>query len=194
MPSDATKLLLDIRAGRANPRDLFPLVYDELRRVAGGLMRGERTDHTLEPTALVHEAYLRLVRQEKAEWQDRAHFLAIAARAMRQVLTDHARQRNRQKRKHDKVPLNSALIRIEQSADGLDMEALDAALTRLSEIDPRAADVAEKRLLGGMTVKEVGEVLGISVSTVEREWRYAFAWLRQKLAPEQPSPSPPAGQ
>ncbi|MBL8877715.1 MAG: sigma-70 family RNA polymerase sigma factor [Phycisphaerales bacterium] len=183
MATDATKMLVDIRAGRRSPADLFPLVYDELCRVARQQMRKERADHTLQTTGLVHEAYMRLIRQEKAEWQDRAHFLAIAARAMREILVDHARHKKRKKRggNREQVPLDSALAWVEEST-GVDVEAFDAALTRLTEINPRAVEVIQMRALGGMTLEEVSAALNVSVSTVEREWRYGRAWLRNALA------------
>ncbi len=184
MPSDVTQLLTDLRGGKPRAADeLFPLVLDELRRLAASLLRGERPGHTLSTTALVNEAYLRLVKQEAAGWQDRAYFLAVAAQAMRRILVDHARQRNRVKREggHDRVPLDSALVDMYESSTGMDVEPLDAALTNLARIRPRAAQVVDMRFFAEMTVDQIACVLGASVSTVEREWRYARAWLKDAL-------------
>jgi len=183
--ADATRLVREFRAAREGAgEELFALIYDDLRQIASYLLRHERADHTLEPTALVHEAYMRLIRQDQADPQDQVHFRAVAARAMRQVLVDHARGRNRKKRhgQRDRVPLDTSLLRIEESTNGVDPEVLDAALVRLGEINARAAEVVQMRFFGGLTAEGAAAVLGVSVSTVEREWRYARAWLRRRLA------------
>jgi RNA polymerase sigma factor (TIGR02999 family) len=156
---------------------LLPLVYGELRRAAGHLMRAERPDHTLEPTALVHEAYLKLVDQTRVEWQSRAHFFAVAAKAIRRILVDHARLKNSLKRGggRTKLSLDERLIAsFEQSIDTL---ALDQALRKLADTHPRHARIVEARFFGGMTIQETATTLDISTATVEREWRYARAVL-----------------
>ena len=184
MSSDATQLLADLRAGRRAAADeLFPLVYQELRRLAAYLLHGEPPNRPADSTSLVHEAYLRLVNQHKADWQDRAHFCAVAAQAMRRILVDHARRRKREKRGggRDQVPLDSALILVETAAR-TDVEALDEALTRLAALNGRAAQTVEMRFFGSLTVDETAAALGLSVSTVEREWRYARSWLYSELA------------
>jgi RNA polymerase sigma factor (TIGR02999 family) len=184
MPSDATQLLADIRAGRrAAAEELFPLVYQELRGLAAHLVRGEPPNQRPDSTSLVHEAYLRLVNQKNADWQDRAHFCAVAAQAMRRILVDHARRRKREKRGggRDQVPLDSALTMVEDAARA-DLEALDEALDRLAAINARAAQAVELRFFAGLTSDETAAALGLSVSTVEREWRYARSWLYCALA------------
>lgn len=184
MPADTTQLLTEARAGRQAAADeLFARVYPDLRRVARRLMDQERPGHLLEPTAIVHDAYLRLVKQQPADWRDRAHFCAVAARAMRQALLDHARAARRVKRGRgrEQVGLGSTLLAMGESTSLVDLESMDAALKRLAEIEPRAAEVVQMRFFGGLTTEEAAAVLGVSVSTAEREWRYARAWLRQRL-------------
>ena len=173
--------------GRSDGQDesavdrLLPLIYRELRAVAGSLMRGERNDHTLQPTALVHEAYLRLVGAEQLDWTDRAHFLALAARAMRRILVDHARQKSAAKREgaRQKITLH------EDVAGGLDRQLavleLDDALEKLKLQDERAGQVAELRLFGGLTVKEVARVLDVAPRTVDNEWAVARMWLAREM-------------
>lgn len=192
MASEATQLLSAVRAGeRAAVDQLFRLVYQELRRLAAGFLRRERGDHTLQTTALVHEAFLRLVDQAPASDRDRGHFLGIAARAMRQILVDHARRRNRLKRggQYGRVPLDSTLMLVEESMGGIDLEALDDALCRLAQINPRAGQSVELRFFAGLTAPQTAEALGCSVTTVEREWRYARAWLYQQLGGDAASDS-----
>ena len=160
---------------------LMPLVYRELRRQAAGYLRKERAGHTLQPTALVHEAYLRLHDQRDVHWQNRAHFFGVAAQAMRRILVDHARGRLRAKRggADRRVTLTeSALVAAERSVDVID---LDAALERLSVLDPRQGRVVELRYFGGLSVEETAEVLEISPATVKREWTMAKAWLHSEL-------------
>jgi len=181
-PTDVTALLGELTKGNpeAGPK-LIPLVYGELRRMAAGYMRRERTGHTLQATALVHEAYLKLLGQHSVDWQNRAHFFGIAAQVMRRILIDHARSHVRDKRGggREAVPLDEALVFCpERSADFL---ALDSALERLAEVDPRQARIVELRFFGGLTVEETAEVVGISPKTVKRDWSVAKAWLHGEL-------------
>lgn len=178
---EVTALLKDWSGGdrRALER-LMPLVYGELRKLAWAYLRRERASHTLQPTALVHEAYLRLVDQRGVDWQNRAHFFGIAARMMRRILVDHARRRQAAKR-------NAALDRLSTSGEPAAAEpdpevlALDQALERLEAMDPRQARIIELRFFGGLTVEETAEVAGISTATVKREWQTARAWLAREL-------------
>ena len=185
VPSDVTALLLAWGRGESEARErLIPLVYAELRRLAAGAMAAERRDHTLEPTALVHETYLKLVRQADVPWQNRAHFFGVAARLMRQILVDHARVRGAQKRGggRPRLTLDSALA---AAAGGNEVEllALDDALTELSRIDEAQGRIVELRFFGGLSVPETAEALGISPATVKRDWAVARAWLFRRLAP-----------
>jgi RNA polymerase sigma factor (TIGR02999 family) len=173
-----TRLLHDLRAGRREAFDaLMPLVYDDLHRRALGYLRRERVGHTLQATALVHEAYLRMVDQRRVEWHDRAHFLAVAAQAMRRILVDHARAQRRQKRGGDMhlEPLDEQSAIVDQPA--IDLLAINEALTRLETIDPLQSRLVELRYFGGLTVEETADVLGVSPATVKREWAIARAWL-----------------
>ncbi|HMF09484.1 MAG TPA: sigma-70 family RNA polymerase sigma factor [Thermoanaerobaculia bacterium] len=162
---------------------LMPLVYDELRGLAVHHLRAERPDHTLQPTALVHEAYLRLIDQKNVVWQNRAHFFGIASQMMRRILVDHARRRNASKR--DGSAYRIELGGEEGSAESPDRDAellaLDRALTQLEELDPRQSRIVELRFFGGLTVEETAEVAGVSTATVKREFRTARAWLRHEL-------------
>jgi RNA polymerase sigma-70 factor, ECF subfamily len=160
---------------------LIPVVYDELRRLAGSYMRRERVDHTLQATALVHEAYLKLIEQRSVNWQSRAHFFGVAAQLMRRILIDHARGHSRQKRggEQKKVSLDEALIFSEQQAD--ELLAVDDSLNLLAKIDPRQAKIVELRFFGGLSVEETAEVLGVSPKTVKRDWSVAKAWLYADL-------------
>ena len=181
-PGDVTLLLGKLKHGdQAAMAELVPIVYKELRRLAGHYLRGERIGHTLQPTALVHEVYLRLVGQQQADWQNRAQFMAVAAQLMRRILVDHARQRNAVKRG---VPIALGLEadRQRKATDGLEeVLAVDEALTRLSQFDPQQCRVVEMRYFGGLAVEEIAEVLGISPRTVDRDWAMAKAWLRAEL-------------
>lgn len=180
--ADVTALLVRLSNGEAAALDrLLPTVYEELRRVARNQLRDEREDHTLRTTELVHEAYEKLVSHSAVDWQDRQHFFAVAARAMRQVLVDHARKKTAEKRGGgaSEVPLEQVTLPRETKTETL--IALDDALDRLAEQDERAAKVVECRFFGGYTIKETADVLDVSRSTVKRDWRGAQAWLNQAL-------------
>jgi RNA polymerase sigma factor (TIGR02999 family) len=181
-PETVTKLLADWSQGdRAALDKLTPLVYEELRRLAHRYMEGQRPDHTLQTTALVNEAYLRLADQRKPNFTNRSHFFAVAAKAMRQILVDYAKAQQRQKRGAgaSKVELDeAALISPEQSSAILD---LNDALERLASLDPRAAHVVELRYFGGLKQEEIAEVLKISIVTIRRDWVFAKAWLYAEL-------------
>ncbi|MGH7550616.1 MAG: sigma-70 family RNA polymerase sigma factor [Gemmatimonadota bacterium] len=182
---DTTRLLLAIRDGKENAAErLVPLIYDDLRALAGRYMRNEPADHTLQPTALVHEAFLRLVDTDRVDWQTRAHFLAVAARTMRRILVDHARRRKAAKRGGgNKVTLVEGLAFSEPRP--LDLVALDEAMARLAGIDERQSSVVELRFFGGLAVEEIAEVLDVSTATVKRDWRFARAWLLHELSPKE---------
>ena len=174
-------MLLEWRGGNEDALErLMPMVYDELRRLAGHYMRSERKEHTLQATALVNEAYIRLV-EMKVSWQDRAHFFAVAARLMRRLLVDHARSHHRAKREGDavKVTLGEALE--VSSGPASDVLAVDEALTRLAEFDPRKSEILELRYFGGLNNEEVAEALNISRATVQRDLRLAKTWLIREL-------------
>jgi RNA polymerase sigma factor (TIGR02999 family) len=160
---------------------LIPLLHRELRRIARALMRGERKGHTLEPTALVNEAYLRLVDVQRIAWRDRAHFLAVAARLMRRILIDHARARRYQKRGGGAVTVTLDGDIAVPSEPGRDLVALDDALATLAQVDERKSRVVELRFFGGMTVEEAATVLNVSVDTIMRDWKLAKAWLLREL-------------
>jgi RNA polymerase sigma factor (TIGR02999 family) len=179
---DVTRLLGQWSDGDAAARDrLLPLVYDELRGLAHRHLRDERHAETLNTTALVHEAYLKLVRLDRATFKGRAYFFAVASRAMRQILVDHARGRRRVRRGGGAAPvtLEDALVAAEER--GGDLLALDEALTRLAALDARAAQVVEYRFFGGLTAEEIAEVLGVPVATVRREWALARTWLHRAM-------------
>lgn len=187
MPDDARTLATDLlgRAGAGDGTalaDLLPIVYDELRRLAAGLMARERTAHTLQPTALAHEAYLRLVDESRLRWQGRPQFFALVAQAMRRILVEHARARGRTKRGGDRsrVELPDAPARVEPGT--LDVLDLDDALLELAAVDPRGATVVELRYFGGMTAADAAAALGISTRSVEDDWHMARAWLKARLA------------
>jgi RNA polymerase sigma factor (TIGR02999 family) len=182
-PPDVTGLLARWTEGdEVALEELFPVVYRELRALAAGRFRSERPGHTLQPTALVHEAYLRLVRQEPGRVANRTHFFALAAKAMRQVLIDHARRRNAEKRlaERNRITFVEGLLATE--ADRLDLEALDDALRALAEFRPRAARIVELRFFGGLTLDEAAEILDLSPATVGRDWTAAKLWLQAELS------------
>lgn len=178
--------------GRDGADRLLQVWYGELRDLARRMFRRERADHTLEPTALVHEAWLKIADQERVDWNGRSHFLALGAQAMRRVLVDHARARKRDKRggQGQAIALTDDLLVSEE--EGLSIVDLDAALLRLERLDRRQASVVELRFFAGLSVREVAEVLGVSVRTVEAEWTAAKAWLGRELprnsAPTEPDP------
>lgn len=177
-----TQILIDWNEGSPGAADrLMPLVYDELRQLARGYLRRERSDHTLQATALVHEAYLRLVDQTTVTWQNRAHFLGVAARQMRRILVNHARRRRAQKRdgEWNKIEFDEALAPAAERS--INLIALDDALQDLAKLNPRHSQIVELRFFGGLTFEEAGEVLDVSSRTAQREWRMARAWLRQEI-------------
>ncbi len=177
---NTTQLLAESRNGDQHALQvLFPLVYDELRRISAHLLRRERADHTLQPTALVHEAYLRMVDQTRVDWQSRAHFLAIAAQMLRRVLVDYARAKHRAKRGSGRIVLS--LQDVPGPAPNLDVLALDEALIELARIDPQQSRIVECRFFAGISIEETAASLGISPATVKRDWAVARAWLYRRL-------------
>jgi RNA polymerase sigma factor (TIGR02999 family) len=182
-----TQLLQSWQKGDAQSgEDVVPLVYAELRRIARMRLSAERAGHTLQPTALVHEAWLRLMQQHGASWQNRAQFFAIAAQAMRRILVDHARRRHSGKRNAGETPI--ALESVEDSiaspVPDQEMLALDAALEQLSALDPRQGRIVELRFFGGLSIEEAATVLDLSPTTVKREWATARAWLFREIQRE----------
>jgi RNA polymerase sigma factor (TIGR02999 family) len=182
--SEVTRLLQQWGDGRQDALErLLPQVYAELRRLASSYLRRERPNHTLQATALVHEAFLKLVDQRAVRWQNRAHFFGIAAQAMRRILVDHARAHAAGKRGSGEQPVSLDEALVVTSALDVDLLALDEVLTRLSAIDPQQSRVVELRFFGGLTLEETAEVMGISPATVGREWTLAKAWLYAELHP-----------
>jgi RNA polymerase sigma factor (TIGR02999 family) len=180
-PQDITELLLAWSEGNQDAlKKLTPLVYGELHRLAHHYMAGERTGHTLQSTALVNEAYLRLVQTNRVQWQNRAHFFGVSAQLMRRILVDFARSRQYAKRGGNApvVSLDDAPVAVQECAE---LVALDDALSALSAMDPRKGQVVELRFFGGLSVEETAEVLKVSVETVMRDWRLAKVWLRREL-------------
>ena len=183
VPQDATKLLAEHAAGDASSASrLLPLVYDQLRGLAASYMRGERADHTLQPTALVHEAYLRLIDQTRIDWQGKTHFFAMSATQMRRILVEHARARQAEKRGGDLDRTTLVDVLDLSGGEALEMLALDEALDKLSRESSRQARVAELRVFVGLEIREIAFILGISESSVKRDWRVARAWLQRELA------------
>jgi len=181
-PNEITHLLQRWQAGDRNALDqLMPIVYDELRRLARHYLSGERREHTLQPTALVNEAYLRLVDQRTAKWANRAQFFGVAANMMRRILVDHAREKNADKRRMMKnaVSLDEALS--VPAAEDLNLVALDESLNALASVDEGKCKIVELRFFVGLPVPEVAEVLGMSEATVKREWSFAKAWLYRDM-------------
>ena len=180
--SSVTRLLVDWTNGRKEARDeLMPLVYEELRRLAGARLRDERANHTLQATALVHEAYVRLIDQTRVEWRNRAHFFAIAARIIRRILVDHARKRRAEKREGNRLRVTideNLAVRAEPDLDLID---LDQALEELAEMDPELSRLVELRFFAGLTIEETAAALSVSPATVKREWATARAWLHRRL-------------
>ena len=183
LPHQVTALLKDWSNGDPTARDeLMPLVYEELRRLAHQYMSRERSGNTLQTSALVNEAYLRLVDQRDVHWQNRAHFFGIAAQMMRRILVDHARKRHNQKRGGNalRITLDKAVIVPQDRA--ADVVALDEALTTLAIIDQRKSQMVELRFFGGLSIEETAEVLKVSPATVMRDWTLAKAWLRREMS------------
>lgn len=183
-----TQLLINWRNGDTAALDqLMPIVYEELRRLARGFMGKERNNHTLQTSALINEAYLKLVDQDETNWQNRAHFFAVAAQIMRHILVDHARSYGYEKRGAgaQRVGLDDANVFNEQRAG--ELVALDEALTNLAAIDPRKSRLVELRFFGGLNIDETAEVMDLSPTTVQREWRAAKAWLQRFIKGENPT-------
>jgi RNA polymerase sigma-70 factor, ECF subfamily len=177
---DVTLLLAEWAKGNQQALDdLIPLVYRELRRLAASQLRKERRNHTLQPTALVHEAYLRLVDQKHPNWQDRSHFFGVAARLMRQILVDHARRRRAGKRAAHKLSLEEA-VSFQQERSG-DLLALDRSLDGLEKFDPRKCKAVELRYFGGLSMDEIAQMLAVSTVTIRRDLRMAEAWLYREM-------------
>lgn len=182
--ADVTQMLIELTEGnREVVNEILPLIYAELRRLAGSYLRRERASHTLQPTALVHEAYMKLIDQKNVKWQNRAHFFGIAAQIMRRILMDYARKHKAEKRGGDgeNVALEEGFIIIE-SEKSAELLALDEALENLSKVDETKAKIVELRYFGGLSVEETAEVLGVSEITVKRHWRMAKAWLYGQLS------------
>jgi RNA polymerase sigma factor (TIGR02999 family) len=169
------------RGDRDALEKLTPLVYEELRGIAAGYMRDERPGHTLQATALVNEAYVRLIGQRRVSWQNRAHFFGIAAQLMRRILIDHARRRQAAKRGAGAVRVTGSMDVAGAPEQDFDLLAIDGALSRLELLDAAQARIVELRFFGGLTVEETAEVAGVSTATVKREWRTARAWLRHEV-------------
>jgi RNA polymerase sigma-70 factor (ECF subfamily) len=180
-----TQLLLRWSAGDETAREaLLPLVYDDLRRLARSHLRGERRQHTLQPTAIVHEAYLRLVEQSGVNWRNRAQFFGLASTLIRNILVDYARQQQAQKRGGDRLKLTLNEAGLVSHGPELELLALEEALTQLATIKPRHCRLVELRFFGGLTIAETAAVLGVSHTIVEQDWTFARAWLRHTLRGE----------
>lgn len=187
---DITQLLDRVASGDQRAVDiLLPVLYDELRAIAEHHLRSERQDLTLQATALVHEAYLRLVNQDKAVWEGRTHFLAIASQAIRRILVDAARARNAQKRGGDRKRLQLDTSMLIDEPKPADLVALDAALAHLAELYPEKAKIVELRFFGGLTVAEVSAFLDIPSRTIDRHWQFARAWLYRQLSEQPENPA-----
>jgi len=198
-----TELLVNWASGDQDAlNELIPLVYGQLRRLAERQLRSERSNHTLQPTALVNEAYMRLINQRAVTWQSRAQFVGLASQLMRRILIDHARARLRAKRGAGATPvsLNQTSVVLTSNEDGpqaealafaadptVDLTAIDAALVRLERLDPKQSRIVELRFFGGLSIEETAEVVGVSAATVKREWALARAWLRRELMSMTPS-------
>ncbi len=181
-PNEITQMLKEVQAGnRQSLDDFLPLVYQELKKIAAYKLSLERSNHTLQATALVHEAYLRLIDQHSVDWQNRAHFFAIASEMMRRILVNHAEAHNAQKRGDGKTLISLDDVNDLAADSEVDLIFLDNALNELAEFDAGAAKIVELKFFGGLTNEEAAEVLGVSESTIKREWRMARAWLTTKL-------------
>jgi RNA polymerase sigma-70 factor, ECF subfamily len=192
--ADITVLLRGAALG--DPRDaelLMVAIYDDLKRMAAGQLKGERAGHTLDPTALVHEAYIRLINQRNAEWNDRLHFFSIASRIIRRILTDYARERHALKRGGPHKPVRIEHHDVAAPARDLDLGALDEALSELAELSERQARIVELRFFGGLTVPQIAEALSIGSRSVDRDWQAARAWLFHRLSELEAERSDAAG-
>lgn len=182
-PEEITRMLIAWNQGDERARDeLMPRIYDELRRLARAHLRRERASHTLQPTALVHEVFLRLVDQSPVNWQSRAHFFGAAARLMRQILINHAEARRAAKRGGDAERISLSDVDHSTVKQEIDLIALNEALKKLERIDPQQGRIVEMRYFSGLTIEEVAEALGVAPATVKREWSAARAWLRRELS------------
>jgi RNA polymerase sigma factor (TIGR02999 family) len=187
-PEEITALLAKYRDGDGDAlNELLPVIYDELRKIAGRRLRYERREHTLQPTALVHEAYLRLADQKDAQWQSRTHFFACAARVMRNILVDNARARRTEKRGGGLQPVTFDVAAFVPAGSDPDVVALDEALRELEARDPVRSRVVELRYFGGLSIEEVAEVMRVSSPTVKRHWTTARAWLHRELSRRGPA-------
>lgn len=187
-PDTITDLLISAGGGDERARDrMLPLVYQELRRIAATYMSRERDGHTLQPTALVHEAYLRLIDQRRVDWRNRAQFVGLAATMMRRILLNHARDRAAAKRGGDARRVSVSLAADVLAQPELDIISLHDALDRLARIDPRKGEVVELKFFGGLTTPEIADVLRLSPATVERDWSFARAWLCDALVGDAPA-------
>ncbi len=185
--ADITQMLIDLTDGNKEVvNEILPVVYAELRKLASSYLRKERGNHTLQPTALVHEAYMKLIDQKKVKWQNRSHFFGIAAQVMRRILMDYARKHKAEKRggAGENVSLEEEFIII-QGERSHELLALDEALENLAKMDEMKAKIVELRYFGGLSVEEVAEVLGVSEITIKRHWRMAKAWLYGQIASEE---------
>jgi RNA polymerase sigma factor (TIGR02999 family) len=183
-PSEVTQMLIELTDGNQEVVNrILPHIYDELKRLASSYLRRERSDHTLQPTALVHEAYMKLIDQKRVRWQNRAHFFGIAAQVMRRILMDHARKHQAGKRggEAEKLPIEEEILVVSHDRSG-ELVALDDALHTLAEMDEQKAKIVELRYFGGLSIEETAEVMGVSVPTINRQWRMAKAWLYSQLA------------
>lgn len=186
---EVTEILAEMRGGSSDAWNrLLPLIYTELRQLAARSLRNERQDHTLQATALVHEAYLRLVGQTQVAWRDRAHFIAAAGQTIRRILVDHARARMRRKRagRRARIQLDETVAVLPQR--DINLVALDEAMTKLAEHAPRKARVVEMRFFGGATVEETAEVFGMTTRSIERDWKFARAWLFREISKGEDKP------
>ena len=179
-----TEMLIELTDGNKEVvNHILPHIYDELRRLASSYLRKERSNHTLQPTALVHEAYMKLIDQNRVKWQNRAHFFGIAAQVMRRILMDHARKHQAEKRggEFEKLPIEEEILIVSHDKSA-ELIALDEALEELAKLDPDKAKIVELRYFGGLSIEETAEVMGVSVPTVNRHWKMAKAWLFSQIS------------
>lgn len=185
-PNKITRMLIELTDGNQEVvNQILPHIYDELKRLASSYLRRERPNHTLQPTALVHEAYMKLIDQKRVHWQNRAHFFGIAAQVMRRILLDHARKHQADKRggEVEKLPIEEEILVVSHDKSA-ELIALDDALEALAKIDEQKAKIVELRYFGGLSIEETAEVMGVSVPTINRQWRMAKAWLYSQITGE----------